>query len=205
MKIVSLASGGIDSSLMMAMLQEEGHVIWPLFLNYGQLSKENEWKSCKKISNYLKLIPYKIDIANFGKVFKSGITNPTLDIHDDAFLPNRNLLFLLIASSYAYYNEIYVVSIGLLKNPIFPDQTKNFIDFSEKCIQESLGVDMKILSPMIKLDTIDIYKLAKEYDLPFELTYYCHSGNNIPCGKCIACLEHIYAQKELNIKINTKR
>ena len=42
MKIVALASGGIDSTLMMKMLMENNYEVNPLFINYGQLSYEKE-------------------------------------------------------------------------------------------------------------------------------------------------------------------
>ena len=132
MKILSLASGGIDSTLMIHMLMEEKHEVNPLFINYGQLSFKKEYESYVKICDFFKLKPEIINLSEYGKIIQSGITSKNLNIYDDAFLPNRNLLFLLIGSSYAFNNDIYVVSIGLIKNPIFPDQTKTFLGKAER-------------------------------------------------------------------------
>lgn len=199
LKIVALASGGIDSFLMMHILKKRLYEIFPIFINYGQLGKTREWISYKRICEYLNLKPYRISIPEYGKYIESGITNKKLDITKFAFLPNRNLLFITLASAYAYQNDIYVVSIGLLNNPIFPDQTKKFINYAEKCIKESLGVDFKIIAPLIDLDKIDIYNLAKKFNLPIEIVYYCHAGEEKPCGNCLACKEHILTREKLGI------
>jgi len=199
MKIVVLSSGGIDSSIMMLLFKEKKYEVYPLFINYGQLSSKIEWESCQRICKYLGLTPAKIDISDFGKAIKSGITDSTLDVIDRAFLPNRNLFFLLLASSYAYQNNIYNVAIGLIANPIFNDQTKIFIDNAEKCIKESLDVDMKIVAPLIELDKKDIYNIALEKKLPLNLIYFCHTGNAIPCGKCLACQEHVKTRAILGL------
>ena len=183
------------------MLLNRNFDVNPFFINYGQLNYHYEWNSCQKVCKFYGLKPIKIDISNYGTYIKSGITSKELDVYNKAFLPNRNLLFLLIASSYAFQNEIYAIAIGLIKNPIFPDQTKDFIQKAEECIQESLEVDIKIIAPMIDLDKIDVYRLANELQVPIDLTYYCHKGQENPCGECIACKEHIQAKNIMKEKM----
>jgi len=197
MKVVALMSGGIDSFVMGYMLQERGHEVYPLFINYGQLALEHEFASYNRVCEFLKLNPVSINISEYGNFFKSGITDPNLDVVDEAFLPNRNLLFLLLASSYAVQNEIYLVSIGIIENPIFPDQSKEFLEASEKALQVSLDMDVKVLYPLKELNKLDIYKLAYRYKLPLELVYYCHTGNSEPCNECLACREHVIARKQI--------
>jgi 7-cyano-7-deazaguanine synthase len=196
-KIVVLASGGIDSSLIMNTFKNDGHEVLPLYINYGQLAKEKEWSALSKVCDILSLTPFKMDIEGFGKL-PSGLTNPSLDIHKDAFLPTRNLTLITLGSAYAYSKESSVVSIGLLANPIFPDQTRDFVDKAEISISAALGKQITILTPLIGLDKRDVLRLAAKYGLP-NVTYYCHSGNDLPCGKCISCLERLAAERALNI------
>jgi len=198
MKIVCLASGGVDSFLMMKLLMKESHEIFPLFIDYGQLAVEKELASYYKVCNFLGLDAEKIDVNGFGKKVTSGITDSAID-PKEAFLPNRNLLFLILASSYAYQNDVYNISIGLIKPPIFPDQTVKFLTVAEKCIKEALSVDMKIIAPLIELDKTDIYKLAIEEKLPIDQTYYCHTGSEEPCGECLGCKEHVLTKKALGV------
>ena len=197
MKIVSLMSGGIDSFLMAYMLKERGYQVNPLFVNYGQLAVDMEFASYKRVCDYLELNGARVDISNYGKFIRSGITDVKLDVVDNAFLPNRNLLFLLLASSYAVQNDSYIVSIGIIKNPIFSDQTTEFLELAEKVIQSSLDLDIKIMYPMKKLNKLDIYKLAHKYKIPLDIIYYCHTGNDEPCNNCLACREHVVAKKQI--------
>ncbi len=55
--------------------------------------------------------------------YKTGITDSTFDIVDEAFLPGRKLLLLSIGASFAYSTGADFVSIGLMneENALFPD------------------------------------------------------------------------------------
>jgi len=199
MKIVILASGGIDSSLIMLLLKKENNDILPLHIDYGQLAEKKEWESCNKICKYLSLVPTRLDISGFGRTINSGLTNESLDIFEDAFLPTRNLTFLTMGAAYAFSKGANVMAIGLLANPIFPDQTKQFVSKATESISEAIGKRMQILTPFIDLDKRDILNLAAKHQLP-NLTYYCHSGADVPCGKCVSCKERFAAEAALQIR-----
>jgi 7-cyano-7-deazaguanine synthase len=184
----------------MLLLKKQNHELFPLFIDYGQLSREKEWTACQSICNYLGLKPHRIDVSGFGQSIKSGITDSTLDIEEKAFLPTRNLLFLTLAGAYGYTNSVNIIAIGLLSNPIFPDQTREFIRNAQRAISISLGAEVEILAPTISLSKIDTLGLARKYKLPLDLTYSCHSGNSEPCGRCISCKERISAEKYLGGK-----
>lgn len=192
MKVATLLSGGLDSSLLACLLDEEGHEQFPVFVNYGQLNFEKEWQACVDICQQLNLhTPEMFDLNGYGKSIPSGLTSAKLDIVSDAFLPNRNALFLLSASGYAFKNGCTHIAIGFLneENHIFPDQTRPFLDRMEEAIEISLGKRIYIISPFISLNKIEIINLAKQKGL--ANTYSCHMGTDEPCGKCIACLEFI--------------
>ena len=57
---------------------------------------------------------------------------------------------------------------------------------------------MKILAPIIDLNKEDIYNLSEYYKIPIKDTYYCHTGNDTPCGKCVACQEHMAIKKRIS-------
>ncbi len=192
MAVVSLVSGGIDSLTMSKIIVEQGEEILPIFIDYGQLAKDKEWAACQLVFKESGLsAPIRIDLSGYGKLMPTGITDPKKEIRDQAFLPGRNLLFLVVGSSYAHFKGARGVAIGLLteKSHIFPDQTGRFVVNTNIAVNEALDDDITILTPLINFSKSQVIELAKHYKLPIEKTYSCHSGNDTYCGKCISCLE----------------
>jgi len=191
MSIVSLVSGGLDSSLMSILAKENGNIQYPLFIDYGQLGYEKEWEACQKIHRTFNLSnPYKMDISGYGKTILSGITSKDKHVKDEAFLAGRNLILLTMGASYAYQNGANAVSIGFLKKDtaIFNDQTDEFLKKAQDTISYAMNYEIKILTPLRDFYKKDIVELAKQKNL-YD-TYSCHTGTDIPCGKCIACEEY---------------
>ena len=197
MRVVVLSSGGVDSSVMLQLLKKKNFRLFPLFIDYGQIAANAEWEACQKVCQYLDLEPDRMDVSGFGDLIPSGLTNRKLDIEREAFVPTRNLLFLTLGAAYGYGKSAYVIAIGLLSNPIFPDQTKEFVKDTQKAISKALGIDVTILAPLISLNKFDTLQLARKHGLPIEYTYSCHMGNREPCGRCISCKERIAAEKGL--------
>jgi len=192
MSVIILASGGIDSIVMSKILEGQKQKIIPLFIDYGQLSANKEWEACKKIFKECNLPePKKIDISGYGKFFSSGITDEKKRVYEDAFLPGRNMLFLLVGASYAHTVGEKIVAIGLLSEEghLFPDQTEDFIVNANFALNSALGDNLTILTPLIKFNKKDVIKLAKDYGVKLSDTYSCHSGKERYCGKCVACKE----------------
>jgi len=197
LRIVVLSSGGIDSSVMLKLLQESDNLLFPLFINYGQLAAVSEWKACKMICRHLNLKPKRMNISGFGNSIPSGITNSTVDVEKEAFLPTRNLLLLTLGAAYGYVNSAFTIAIGLLSHPIFPDQTPDFVKEAENVIGRALGLRIAILAPLISMTKADTIRLAQKHHLPIESTYSCHLGGTNPCGHCISCKERIEGEKWL--------
>lgn len=192
MSIVNLVSGGLDSTLIGFMAREEKIPVHPLFIDYGQRAAQREWKSCQLVHRELGLSsPMRMDISGFGKVIHSGLTSIDKDVKDEAFTPGRNLLFLLLGSAYAFQVGANAVAIGLLseKFSLFPDQQVDFIEKTEQAIQAALGRAVRVVTPLFEFSKADVVKLAREKGI--SGTYSCHTGADVPCGKCISCLEFL--------------
>ena len=191
MSIVQLASGGLDSTLSAVLAIEQGIEIHPLFIDYGQIAKDKELEACRVNYKYYGLPePKVVDVKGFGDLYPSGLTNSDVDIFEDAFLPGRNMLFLLMGATHACNICSTSISIGLLSEELslFPDQTKEFLDKAESIISLMTGRNIQILSPLIEFTKQDVVALAKEKGIIG--TYSCHAGGDTPCGECIACKEY---------------
>lgn len=189
MKIVTLVSGGLDSTLMSVLIKEEGIEQFPLLINYGQLNFNKESAACYQNFNSLGLPkPTCLEIPNYGALFPSGITTSEINIMD-AFLPCRNLLFLTCAAAFAYTKHANALAIGLLSQEysIFPDQKSVFIERSAKLLSMSLETSIEIVTPLMSFSKAEVVSLAKAKGI--SATYSCHAGGDAPCGRCIACNE----------------
>ncbi|MFH2033051.1 MAG: 7-cyano-7-deazaguanine synthase [Bacteroidota bacterium] len=203
MDVVVLASGGIDSVVACKLIEKQGDKVLPLFIDYGQLASAKEWDACQKVFSECGLPePVKIDVSGFGKAISSGITDLTRDIEKDAFLPCRNLLFLTLASSYAYTKGVKAIAIGLLdeKAHLYSDQTEEFVVNTNFAINSALNDSYMILTPLIQLSKADVISLAEEYNIPLDKTYSCHLGEELYCGKCVACKEILSSGGKSKIK-----
>jgi 7-cyano-7-deazaguanine synthase len=198
LKIVVMSSGGLDSSVMMFLLNKEGHEVHPVHIDYGHHAEDHEWRSCQKICEYLGVNkPIKLGIRGLDSI-PSSLVRSGLDIEKNAFLPTRNLLFVVLGGAYAFSIGCDVVALGILANPIFPDQKVEFFRRAEDSVSAALDRRIKLLTPLITLDKREILKLARKYKIPFEITYFCHAGDDLPCGRCISCKERFAAEKMLS-------
>ncbi len=194
MSLVTLTSGGLDSTLMAVLVKEEGITQFPLFIDYGQLCMKQEWEACVLMFTKLELPrPAVMNLAGFGQLIPSGLTSRNMRVNEDAFLPGRNLLFLLAGCAYAYETNSNAVAIGLLSEAthIFPDQTSEFVKNTEALIRLAMGYQIKIVTPLMNFTKRDVLRLAKEKGI--DQTYSCHAGTNPPCGVCVSCQERIRA------------
>lgn len=195
MSMVPLVSGGLDSTLMTVMAKESGIEVHPLFVDYGQLSRERELAACQYVLETHGLPQPEIaDVSGYGRLIPSGLTNTDLDIYEEAFLPGRNLMFLLLGAAYAYKKGAKSVGIALLNegSSLFLDQTRPFADEAEALLSRVLERPITVLTPLMSFSKKDVIQLAEQKGI--AETYSCHSGSERPCGRCIACREFQLAE-----------
>ena len=192
MSIVTLVSGGLDSTVMAVLAKEEGITQFPLFIDYGQLGRERELHACQANFRRFNLPEPKIAaIGGFGALLSSGLTDPRKHVFEDAFLPCRNLMFLTLGAAYADQCGASAVGIGLLDEAfsLFPDQTKKFVADTQDLLSNGLGKAIRLVTPLMSYSKAQVIGIAKAKGITG--TYSCHAGTELPCGKCVACREYI--------------
>ena len=161
-------SGGLDSSVAASMAHGDGVEVIPVFVQYGQLAMERELAACRRQCAAIGLAdPVVVDVAGFGRSVPSGLTNALLRVNEDAFLPGRNLLFLLIGAAVAYSRNASGVVIGLLdeRSRLFPDQSREFVNRAEEMLALALGRDIRIVAPLIEMTKQQVMSVAAELGL----------------------------------------
>lgn len=190
MSIVTLVSGGLDSTLLSKLAQEEDLQQFPLFVDYGQIACERELAACRGTMDKLGLPTPKVArLSGYGELIQSGLTNQKLRVLEDAFTPGRNMLFLLTAAAYACQVGADTVSIGLLHEDtsLFPDQTSEFLTEAQSMLSLCMGENIKVIAPLSGFHKIEVVELAATKGI--SGSYSCHAGGEEPCGVCIACNE----------------
>lgn len=112
-KSLVLFSGGLDSFLSLLIAIKDGGTVTPIFYNYGQNPYEQEKKAVCKICKKLGLTPIEINLTGIGHLLSSSYTTgkeASENKEYTSYVPNRNLLFLTLASNLAHlqgYKYIY--------------------------------------------------------------------------------------------------
>lgn len=195
--ICVLASGGLDSSILLGLMAHQFQRVYPLYIRCGLQWEKAElyWlkKFLKKLA-YTNIQPLQIlDLpveALYQKHWSlTGRNIPGLNSDDrEVYLPGRNILLLSQAAVFCSRHQIKYIALGTLKGNPFPDSQRSFFSSFERMIKVGLNHPIKILTPFSELSKHEILKLGK--DLPLELTFSCLKPHNLrPCGKCNKCGE----------------
>lgn len=195
MAIVTLVSGGVDSTVMSLLAHEEGLQIHPLFVDYGQRAVREEWRTCRSLFKRYRLpAPRKLNLSGFGKLVSTGLTSKKFDVVAQVFLPGRNLLLLLVGGAYAAHIGAHEVAIGLLdeRQRLFEDQSRNFLERAESILRTATAAPITVRAPLIEFSKRDVLELARRKGV--SGAYSCHAGTKRPCGKCLSCRERQNAE-----------
>ena len=196
-KIICLCSGGLDSLALVHFFKSSRYDIIILYVNYGQLSYNQEFNAVKKITEVLKIENLiKIDLFNYGKFFSNSLVKKDELLND--YFPGRNLLLLTLAASLAHEKKIQEIGIGVIGSTrIFPDCEADFFTKLEGLFALSFNYNIGIHTPLEHFTKLEIIKYLKKYNLPIKITYSCQKGGETHCNKCPSCIERINAIKSL--------
>jgi len=201
-KAVVLLSGGLDSSTLTAYLQSKGMELYAITMQYGQVHKK-EVESAIYIAKKYNVKEHKIININMNEISKSALTDSSISIPENreyfqdipvTYVPARNIIFLSIALSYAESKGIDNIAIGA--NSIdysgYPDCRDEFFKSYEKMANVGTkygveGGEFKIIRPLIDMSKKDIVLLGNSLKVPFEHTWSCYKGQDVPCGVCDSC------------------
>lgn len=194
-KSLVLFSGGLDSYLSLLIALEAGYETRALFFDYGQNSSYTELESVNKIVKRFGITLEIMDLTRMDSVFESPYTtgeNPEEGEAYNSSVPNRNMLFLTLASSYAQVNGFTDIYTGFYykdykkrskihsrindMKEVFvldqPDQSKEFLDGYKALLKlSSPEVDITIHNCLEDYDKADIFmELNKRGELSFAVS-----------------------------------
>lgn len=198
MKIVLILSGGMDSTTLCYDLVKGGNEIHCLSFNYGQKhAKELQFAAltCQKLDLSHKIIPFPAEL-----VTNSALTNPNVPIPEGHYaadnmkatvVPNRNMIMLSLATGYAINigAEAVAYAAHAGDHAIYPDCRPEFADKVAECMALCHFWPVALLRPYMNITKSDICVIGRDLGVPYEDSWTCYVGGDVPCGKCGACQE----------------
>ena len=196
-------SGGLDSSVCLASAVREYGSTGTLAVTflYGQ-KHYREVDYARTQVDYYGIGHKVIDLAAVGWGSSSLTSDHPIPAGDvdrpgipSTYVPGRNLIFLSIATSIAESHGARAVITGV--NAVdysgYPDCRPEFIAALQKTVDlgTEVGVSgrgVEIKTPLIGMDKAQIVSLGVELEVPFEHTWSCYAGNDVPCRVCDSCL-----------------
>lgn len=202
-KAVCLLSGGLDSTTTLYIALREGYEVTALTIHYGQLH-EKEIESARVIASDLKIPQHMLSVPlpwGGSALLDSGIPIP---VARDCFqmkaeipatyVPARNSIFLSLAASLAEAQGAEAIFIGAnaLDYSGYPDCRPEYLRSFEEMLRRGTkaGIEGKMIrieAPLIRLSKKVIIELAHALGVPFQKTWSCYQGWDIPCGQCDSC------------------
>jgi len=211
MKIVTLCSGGLDSTTMAYMLASHGEEQVLLFVDYGQRHLR-EHVSAVQCARDLGVPLVNVAIAG-QNIFQSALTVPELEIPSGEYapenlaitvVPNRNSVMANLAAALAVSLDFDGIAMAMHSgdHAVYPDCRPQFVLALEYLLSIATGRDqrrMKVVTPFINRSKADIVVMGADLGVPFKKTWSCYRGGEVHCGVCSTCTERKRAFVEAGI------
>ena len=190
-----LASGGLDSCVLLACVAEVAVEVLPLFVRNGHPWEDAEVAALRRFVETLgrpnirtvaelsvplrDLLDTHWGVRGYQPGFSEG--------YSANFIPGRNLVLLSVASLFAFVHGAGSLALGLLEGNPYSDASRRFFSAFETLYAEGLGRPIEILTPFAQLSKEEIVRMGEA--LPLDLSLSCvnpvdgqHCGDG--CNKC---------------------
>lgn len=205
-KAIILLSGGLDSTVVLALAIAEGKTCHAVSFDYGQ-KHAIELESAKKIAEHYK-VPHtviRIDSSIFGlSSLVSELAVPqsrTLEQINttgtpSTYVPARNTLFLTYALALCEVHDAQEIHYGPNRldatgysdcRPAYVEAFQLLINLATK--QSVEGHPPRLVTPLIMWDKKQIIEQGMRLKAPLDMTWSCYNPvKSHPCEVCDACI-----------------
>lgn len=203
--VAVLASGGLDSAILVAELLQQGREVQPIYIRFGLVWEAVEEAHLRRFLQTLparSLVTLEFPIADvYGLHWSlSGRGIPDADTPDDAvYLPGRNLLLVAKSGVWCALHDIATIALGTLKANPFPDSSAEFFASLQSVVHTALEWPLQIVTPFSELTKAEVLNLGRELQL--QHTFSCiQPDDEHHCGRCNKCAERRRAFADLSIE-----
>ena len=208
--VAVLASGGMDSCVLLADLAEDTNVS-PLYIKKGlawegaELAALVTFIGALANPNIGPVTTLKLPVKDiYGKHWSvSGEGAPEYDAPDSAvYLPGRNVLLIGLSAVWCSTHKVHRIAIGSLGGNPFPDATPTFFESFTASLSQGLSHRITLEAPYRGMTKAELIKTHSH--LPLELSLTCIAPTNGGhCGDCNKCRERQEAFAEASVQDHT--
>ena len=220
MKATVLLSGGVDSATCLGIAVDKygKDEVLALSVFYGQKHKK-EIEAAKKIAEYYGVELKTLDLALIFECSEcSLLAGSNLDIPKESYasqilhthgkpvstyVPFRNGLFISSAASIALSYGCEIIYYGAHSDDAagnaYPDCSDEFNEAMNRAVYIGSGKQLRIEAPFVKMTKAQVVKTGLMLKVPYELTWSCYEGGDVPCGICGTCRDRAEAFKQNGI------
>ena len=201
-KAVILVSGGLDSTTVLAMAQDQGFDCHTLSFDYGQRHR-SELEAAERVSQKMAVKAHKVIKLDLGAIGGSALTDNAIDVPVEetsgipvTYVPARNTVFMSIALGWAEVlgaNDIFV-GVNAVDYSGYPDCRPDYISAFEQManLATKAGVEgnkLHIHTPLINMTKAQIIKTGVSHKVDYSLTVSCYQAteDGAACGLCDSC------------------
>jgi 7-cyano-7-deazaguanine synthase len=198
-RIAMLASGGLDSSVMLAALARNGRSVYPVYIRAGLSWESSELATLKRFLRTLRmdnLEPLTILELPMGDISGDhwSITGRNVPGYNAAlasnYIPGRNLSLLAKTAIFCARARIGEIAMAPLESNPFPDARPEFFRAFARAVELGVGIKLKISTPFLGRTKAEVVRHGAQ--LPLELTVSCaRPKGNVHCGACTKCAERV--------------
>jgi len=192
-----LLSGGLDSSILLGTLLDEGCRVQPFYVRSQLIWEPAELRAVRRLLGALasplveELVLLELPLADlYGDHWSvTGREPPDASTDDEAvYLPGRNALLTIKAALWCQLHGLERLALGVLESNPFGDATPAFFDAFESAMNCTSGARLRLVRPFAGLDKRQVMQLGR--NLPLELTFSCIAPSaELHCGRCNKCAE----------------
>jgi 7-cyano-7-deazaguanine synthase len=209
-RIAVLASGGLDSAVLLAGLAGEA-TVFPVYVEAGLAWEDEEKRALRAFIQALNrpavqpLTVLEVPVRRlYGEHWSAtGTGVPGYEAADDAvYLPGRNVLLIGVTAVWCVLHGVGTIAIGSLDANPFPDATPSFFARYGRLLSEALAQPLEVVAPYRNLRKSDL--IARFATLPLHLTLTCmapRGGQH--CGACNKCRERREAFRDAGVADRT--
>lgn len=217
MEALVLFSGGVDSTTCLGIAVDKygSENVLALSISYGQ-KHTKEIDSARAVAKHYGVELYELDLSEMFRFSDCSLLKGSSEEipHESyaeqlketngspvsTYVPFRNGLFISSAAAIAISRGCSVIYYGAHSDDAagnaYPDCSEAFNNAMAEAIWVGSGNQVRIEAPFVSKTKADVVKMGLELGVPYELTWSCYEGGDVPCGKCGTCMDRAKAFAE---------